>query len=144
MDPWTLGLFHENPRALDLLAAQGAQKAGHQAVHQLEIRGEGGRGLLRAVEDLFLVALRVDRGPGPAVDEDELRLQDEALALHVGADRHYPTAAYLVDHFLLALHEPRARVRGEQHRAGDDEGVLVFLADLLPEVDVGEDALERL
>src|SRR4029077_10882483 len=91
MDPWTCGptdLFHEDPRSLDLLAAEGAQEAGHQAVHQLEIRREGRGGLLRAVENLFLVALRVDRRPSPAIDEDELRLQDEALALHVGADRH--------------------------------------------------------
>ena len=40
--------------------------------------------------------------------------------------------------------KPERACGGEQHRAGDDQRVLVFLADLLPEVDVGEDALERL
>ena len=35
-------------------------------------------------------------------------------------------------------------MRREEHRAGDDQRVLVFLAELLPERDVGEDALVRL
>ena len=35
-------------------------------------------------------------------------------------------------------------MRAEQDRAGDDQRVLIFLADLLPEVDVREDAFERL
>src|SRR6187397_1693096 len=92
-------LLHEDPRALDLLAAQGAQEAGHEPIHELEVRGQRRRGLLRAVEHFFLVTFRVDRGARAAIDEDELRLEDEAFALHISADWHHAAAAHLVDHF---------------------------------------------
>jgi hypothetical protein len=35
-------------------------------------------------------------------------------------------------------------VRREQHRAGDDQRVLIFLADLLPVRNIGEEAFVRL
>src|SRR6476660_2846738 len=92
VSPWVHGLFHEDPRALNLLAAQGAQEAGHEPIHELEVRGQRRRGLLRAVEHFFLVAFRVDRCARAAIDEDELRLQDEAFALHVGAHWHHAAA----------------------------------------------------
>ena len=44
----------------------------------------------------------------------------------------------------LALHEAGSLMRCEENRAGDDERILVLLADLLPEVGVGEHLLVRL
>ena len=76
------------------------RKFGHQAVHQLEVRRQRRRVLLRVVENLFAVALRVHRRAGAAVDEDELRPQDEAFALHVGARRDDAAAAEAVVDFL--------------------------------------------
>src|SRR6185503_18828735 len=53
-------------------------------------------------------------------------------------------ASERVVHFFLALDDTRALVRREHHRAGDDQRVLIFLADLLPVLDVREDVLVRL
>ena len=39
---------------------------------------------------------------------------------------------------------PERCVRREHHRAGDDQRLLIFLADLLPVLDVGEEGLVRL
>src|SRR5215471_19487045 len=80
-------LLQQDPGAADLLAAERAEEVRHQPVHQLEVRRQRRRVLLRVVQDLFPIALRVQRRAGAAVDEDELGPQDEALALHVGADR---------------------------------------------------------
>src|SRR5262249_60722539 len=81
---------------------------------------------------------------GAAVDEDELRPEDETLALHVGAHRHDAPAAETVEGLLIALHEAGRRAVGEEHRAGDDQGILEFLADPLPVRGVGEQPLVRL
>ena len=128
-------------RSPDLLAAQRAQEARAPAGPSARntttgpaCSAAGCRGPPRGTSPSSSVVA------GAAVDEDELRPQDEALALHVGAHRHDAAAAERVERFLLALHEARLRVRREQHRAGDDQRVLVLLADLLPVVDVGEDA----
>src|SRR4051794_11257323 len=79
------GLLEQDAGPLDLLAAERAQEVRHEAVHQLEIGRKRGRILLRVVEDLFPVALRVHGCTGPAVNEDELRAQHEPFALHVRA-----------------------------------------------------------
>ena len=50
-------------------------------------------------------------------------------------------AAELVVDLALLRHEAGRLRRREEHGAGDDQRVLVFLAELLPERDVGEDAL---
>src|SRR5437868_2030051 len=76
-------LLQQHPGAADLLAAQRAEEVWHQAIHQLEIRGQRRRVLLSVVENFFPVAFRVHRRAGAAVDEHELGPQDEALALHV-------------------------------------------------------------
>ncbi|NJM36329.1 MAG: hypothetical protein HC850_18380 [Rhodomicrobium sp.] len=76
-----------------------------------------------------------------AVDEDEPRLQDEPLALHVGADGDHAAAAERVVDFLFALNEARPLLRREQDRAGHDQRLLEFLADALPVGDVGEDVV---
>ena len=62
----------EDARPLDLLAAEGAEEIGRDAIHQLEVRGERGHVLLCRVEHFFLVRLGVERGAGVAVDEDGL------------------------------------------------------------------------
>ena len=50
--------------------------------------------------------------PGAAVDEDEPRPEDEALALHVGAHRHHAAAAERVVDFLLALDDAASAACG--------------------------------
>src|SRR6266850_8123848 len=72
-------LLEKDAGALDLLAAERAEEARDQPVHQLEIRGKRRRALVRVVEHLFPEVLGVHHGPGAAVDEDELRLQDVLL-----------------------------------------------------------------
>src|SRR5262245_28938140 len=135
------GLLQEHARALDLLAAQRAQKVRDEPVHELEIRRESRRVLLRVVQNFLAVALRVHRGASPAVDEDELRTQDEALPLHVGAHRHHAATAEAVVLLDVALDVAGPRVRGEEHGAGHDERILEFLSDAFPVRGVGEDAL---
>src|SRR5215831_15629322 len=84
------GLLEEDTRAADLLCAQRAQEARHDAIHQLEIGRQRGNALRLRIQDLFAEAFRVEDGAGSSVDEDEARLQDEALPLHVrphGNDR---------------------------------------------------------
>src|SRR5207248_19537 len=127
-----------------LLAAERAEEVRDQAVHQLEIRRQRRRILLRVVEDLLAIALRVHRRAGAAVDEDELRPENEAFALHVHPCRNHAAAAEAVERFLIALDEPRRRAVGEEDRAGDDERILIFLADAFPVRSVGEEALVRL
>src|SRR5262249_30991849 len=100
-----------------------------------------GRVLLSVVENLFPVTLRVHRRAGSTIDEDELRAEDEALALHVRANGHDAAATEAVEDFLVALDEPGRRSIREEHRAGHDERVLVFLADALPVRGVGEQPL---
>src|SRR5579884_1893188 len=104
------GLLQKDAGSLDLLAAERAQEARDQAVHQLEIRGERRRALVRVVEHLFAEVLRVHDRAGAAVDEDELRLQDVALALHVGAHRDDAPAAERIVDLFLALDDARALV----------------------------------
>src|SRR5262245_58019474 len=141
--PWWF-LFQQHSRALDLLAAQRAEEVRHEPVHQLEVRRQRRRILLRVVEDLFTIALGVQRRAGTPVDEDELRPQDETFALHVGAHGHHAAALKAVVDLLIALHVSRARVRREEHRAGDDQRILKFFADALPVRGVREEALVRL
>src|SRR5262249_1290512 len=86
-------LLHANARPLALLGAQRTEEVGHDAVHQLEVRRQRGRFLLRVVEHFLPASLRVDRRARAAVDEDELRLQHEALAFHVDALRDDAAAA---------------------------------------------------
>src|SRR2546423_8348811 len=86
-------LFQENARAFDLLRAQRAEKIRNEAVHQLEVRRQRRWVLLRVVENLFAIALRVHRRAGAAVDEHELRAQDEAFALLISPCRHDAAAA---------------------------------------------------
>ena len=76
--------------------------------------------------------LRVHRRARAAVDEHELRPQDEAFAVHVGTHGDDTMATVRVDHLLLARDHARSRVRREQDGARHDERILVFLADLLP------------
>ena len=120
------------------------RKAGSSRSISSKYDDSAGRLLAGVVEDLFAERLAVQRLAGAAVDEDERRAQDEALALHVGPDRHDDAAAERIVGFLLALHEARALLRREQHRAGDDQRLLIFLADPLPVRDVREDVLIRL
>src|ERR1041384_1230374 len=97
--------FQQHAGPFDLLAAERAEEVRDQAVHQLEIRRQGGRVLLRVVEDFLAVALRIDGRAAAAVDEDELRLQDKALALHVGAHGNHPAPAEAVVDLCVALDE---------------------------------------
>src|SRR5204862_7071981 len=76
-------LLEKDPGAFDLLAAEGAEEIRDDAVHQLEVRRQRRRVLLRVVEDLLAVRLRIHRRARAAVDEDELRTEDEALPLLV-------------------------------------------------------------
>src|SRR6185503_10548033 len=104
-------LLQKNPRSLDFLAAERAQEARNQPVHQLEIRRERRGALVRVVEHLFPEVLGMHHRAGAAVDEDELRLQDVTLALHVGADRDDAAAAERVVHLFFTLHDARALMR---------------------------------
>src|SRR3954454_8286461 len=103
--PHNPSLLEQNSRAANLLAAERAQKIRDQPVHQLEVRRQRRRVLLRVVENLLAVALRVHRRACPAIDEHELRTKDEALALHVLTDGTHDAAAETVVGFLIALHE---------------------------------------
>ena len=77
--PAKADLLQQDPGAADLLRAQRVEEARNELVHQLEI-GRQRRGvLLCAVEHLLGELLRVERRAGPAVDEDELRREDEPL-----------------------------------------------------------------
>src|SRR4030095_13880548 len=137
-------LLEKNARALDFLAAQGAQEARNQAIHQLEIRRQCRRRLVRVVEDLLVEAFRVQRGAAAAVDEDEAPVEAETLALLIRANRHDPAAAERIVDFLFALDDLIALQRREEHGAGHDERLLIFLPDPLPVLDVREDVLVRL
>src|SRR5688572_10760166 len=125
-------LTQEHARAADLLRAQGAEKARNEPVHELEIRRERRRVLSRFVEDLLTERFRVDRRARTAVDEDEFRAQDEPLPLHPDPLGQRRAAAQIVPAFLIPRDEARGLLRCEQHRSGDDQRVLIFLADLLP------------
>src|SRR5437899_12040701 len=105
-------LLQEHAGAADLLAAERAEEVGDEPVHELEIRRQRRRILLRVVQDLFPVTLRVHRRAGAAVDEYEFRAEDEALPFHVGADRPDASAAEVVVNLLVALHESGARAIG--------------------------------
>src|SRR5207302_8783522 len=84
-----VSLLQEDARSADLLAAERAEEVRDQAVHQLEIRRQRRRILLRVVEDLLAIAFRVHRRARAAVDEDELRPKNEAFALHVHPCRNH-------------------------------------------------------
>src|SRR5207302_1013292 len=107
--PRSSSLFEQHACAADFLAAERTQEVRHQPVHQLEVRRQRRRVLLRVVKDLLAVALRVHRRAGSAVDEDELRPQDKAFALHVLAHGAHDPPAETVVRLLIALHEPRRR-----------------------------------
>src|SRR4051812_38310947 len=72
-------LLEQDSSAANFLAAECAEKIGNQAVHQLEIGRQRRRILLRVVEDLLAIAFGVHRCAGAAVDEHELRPEDEPL-----------------------------------------------------------------
>src|SRR5262245_43938711 len=74
-------LLQQDAGALDLLAAQRAEEARNQPVHQLEVRRQRRRGVVGGVEHLFAEALGVERGARAAVDEDETAGKRKALAL---------------------------------------------------------------
>ena len=131
-------LLEQDSGPADLLGAQRAQERGHDPVHELEVGRQRGDALLRVVEDLFVERIGVEDGAGAAVDENEPRLQDEALALHVGADRDHAAAAERIVDFAVLHHEAVVLMRREEDGAGDDQRRLVFLAQLLPVGDVGE------
>src|SRR5215471_3876294 len=95
------GLLQQDSGAFDLLGAERAEEVGDDAVHQLEIRGERGGLVLRVIERFFTARQRGNRRSGAAVDEDELRTQHEALALHVDARRDDAASAEAVVDFLL-------------------------------------------
>ena len=97
--------------------------------------------LIGVVEDLFTERLAVQGLAGPAVNEDEGWPQDKALALHVGAHRHDDAAAEGVVRFLFALDEAGSLLRREQHGAGHDQRLLIFLTDPLPVGDVRKNVL---
>src|SRR6185503_7176780 len=137
-------LLQEDPGALDFLAAQGAQETRNQAIHQLEIRRQRRRRLVRVVEDLLVEAFRVQRRAAAAVDEDEPAVEAETLALLIRANRHDPAAAERIVDFLFALDDLVALQRREEYGAGHDERLLIFLTDPLPVLDVREDVLVRL
>src|SRR5262245_11329275 len=134
-----LALLQENARAADLLAAQRAEEAGDQSVHQLEVRRQRGCRLLRRIKDLFLVLLAVERRAGASVDEDELRRQQEAFPVDVVALRDDAAAAERVELLDVARDPAGALLRREQDRAGDDQRVLILLADAPPVRGVGEE-----
>src|SRR5512145_1063197 len=136
-----MGLFQEDSGAADFLSAERVEEARNELVHQLEVRGERGGVLLRAVEDLFPELLGIERRSGAAVDEDELGGQNEAFALHVGPHGRHAAAAELIVEFAVLDDEAVLLVRGEEHRARDDQRVLMLLADALPELDVRENPL---
>ena len=90
------------------------------------------------------MALGVEGRPGGAVDEDELRAQHEAPAVAVGAHGHRAAAAERVVDLALGGHHARAGVRRKVDGAGQDQRVLVLLAEVAPEPDVREDRLVAL
>ena len=49
----TVRLFQQNPRPADFLVAERAEEIGHDAVHQLEVRGQCRRVLLCVVQNFF-------------------------------------------------------------------------------------------
>src|SRR5690606_19490924 len=128
--------FQENARAANACRAQGVQKRRQQRVHLLEERRQCRNVLLRRVQTLLPVALLVEHGPGTAVDEDEFRPQDEALALHedaLGDDRPPPE---LVVDLALLRDDARGLMRTEDDRARHDERLLELLANPLPVIGV--------
>src|SRR5690349_19225084 len=72
-------LLQKNPGALDLLAAQRAQKARDHLVHQLEIGRQRRRRLVGVVQSLFGKPFGVQDRARAAVDEHEFRPEHEAL-----------------------------------------------------------------
>ena len=118
-----------------------AQEARNQPVHQLEVGGQRRRLLLGRIEDFLVEPVGIEHGAGAAVDEDEPRLDDEALALHVNAVGLDDAAAERIDDLAVGGDETRRlRVR-EQHGPGHDQRVLMLLAELFPELGVLEDGL---
>jgi hypothetical protein len=83
-----------------------------------------------------------DRSGAP-VDEDELGTEDVAFPLHVRSHWNHAPSSERVVHLFLALDDAVALMRREHDRAGHDQRLLIFLADLLPVLDVGEYALVR-
>src|SRR5204863_1731907 len=104
-------LVQQDAGAADFLAAQGAEEVRDQTVHQLEVRRQRGRVLLRVVENLLAIPLRIDRRARAAVDEDEFRLKEEPFALHESARRYRAAPAEAVEDFLIALDERVGRFR---------------------------------
>src|SRR5438105_11204126 len=95
---WNSRLLEQYARAANLLCAQRAQEARHDAVHQLEICRQSWDALLLRIENLFAIALGMQNGAAAAVDEHEPRLQDKALAFLIcthGDDA--PAAERIVD-----------------------------------------------
>src|SRR4249920_2212180 len=135
------GLLEEDAGSADFLRAQGVQEARDQLVHQLEVRRKRRGVLLSVVEHLLVERFGVERGSRTAIDENELRSEDEAFTLLERADRDDAPAAELVVDFTLRHHEAGVLRRREKNGARDDQRVLVFLTELLPERRVGEDAL---
>src|SRR5580765_7558014 len=86
-------LFEEDARPLDFLAAQRAEEAWNEPIHQFEVGGQRWCALVCVVEHFFPEVLGVQHGARAAVYEDEFRLQDVPLALHVGAHRNDAAAS---------------------------------------------------
>src|SRR6185503_451468 len=102
----TIGrLLQQDARAFDLLAAQRAEEGRDEAIHQLEVRRQSRRGLVRVVQNLLAEALRMQCRAAAAIDKDETAIEAESLALHVGSNRHHAAAAKRVVDLLLALHD---------------------------------------
>src|SRR5207244_3856164 len=127
--------------APDLLGRDHPQEIREEPVHELEIRRERRHLLILAVEDLFRELLLVQGLARAAVDEVELGVQAEALALEVAVAAHEARAVELVPYHPLLGLESGAVLRVEAHAPGDDEGVLVLLAHLAPELAVLQHAV---
>src|SRR6185369_159646 len=128
----TTALFEKDARPFDLLAAQRAEEARDQPVHQLEVRRKRRRALVGVIKHFFPEILRVHHRAGAAVNENEFWLQDVPLALHVGAHGNDAPAAERVIHLFFALHDARTLVWREHDRAGDDQRTLILFTDFLP------------
>src|SRR6266496_6748631 len=101
-------LFEEDAGPTDLLGRDDPQEVGQEAVHELEVRGEGRDLLLLSVEDLLGELLLVQGLTGAAVHEVEVRVQAEALALGVAVSPHQLVAAGGRPHHPLLRLEARA------------------------------------
>src|SRR6266704_4083307 len=135
-------LLEENAGPADLLGRDDPEEVGQEAVHELEVRGEGRDLLLLSVEDFLGELLLVQGLPGAAVHEVEVRVQAEAFPLGVAVAPHelVPPARGGPHHPFLRL-EARAVLDVEAELAGHDEGLLILFADLPPELRVLEEAV---